>query len=84
MKSLCGSRTGANKANQVGVTPLRTDVLQRLEDMMATCVHLEEFVLLLVGHDVAVPVPADCAIWIAPMAIIPYFPSQTMCTCSAI
>ena len=32
VKSLCGSRTGANKANQVGVTPFRTDVLQRLED----------------------------------------------------
>ena len=41
MKSLCGSRTDANKANQDGMTPLRTVVLQRLEDMMATCNHLD-------------------------------------------
>ena len=67
VKSLCGSRTGANKANQVGVTPLMTDVLQRLEDMMATCDHLEELVLFLqVGHNVTVTAPGrlcnlDCA-----------------------
>ena len=40
MKSLGGSRTDANKANQDGVSPLRTVVLHRLEDMMATCHHL--------------------------------------------
>ena len=31
MKSLCGSRTDANKGNQVGMTSLMTVVLQRLE-----------------------------------------------------
>ena len=31
MKSLCGSRTDANKDNQVGMTTLTTVVLQRLE-----------------------------------------------------
>ena len=36
-----GSRTDANKANQDGMTPLRTVVLQRLEDMMATCNNLD-------------------------------------------
>ena len=30
MKSLCGSRTDANKGNQVGMTSLMTVVLQRL------------------------------------------------------
>ena len=37
MKSLCGSRTDANKASQNGMTTLRTIVPQRLEGMMATC-----------------------------------------------
>ena len=41
MKSLCGSRTDANKTNQDVMTPLRTVVLQRLEDMVATCNHLD-------------------------------------------
>ena len=33
VKSLCGSRTDANKANQDGITPLRAAVLQRLADI---------------------------------------------------
>ena len=37
VKSLCGSRTDANKASQNCMTTLRTIVPQRLEDMMATC-----------------------------------------------
>ena len=41
VESLCGSRTDINKANQDGVTPLRTVVLQRLEEMMTTCNHLD-------------------------------------------
>ena len=41
MKSLSGSRADANKANQDDLTPLRTVVLQRLKDMMATFNHLD-------------------------------------------
>ena len=41
MECLCGSRTDTNKANQDGVTPLRTVVLQQLEEMMDTFNHLD-------------------------------------------
>ena len=50
VKPLCGSRTEANEDNHDGMALLRTIVLQRLEDMMATCNHLELLESLLANH----------------------------------